>query len=97
MKIQLYLVLLTIGLISSQPIHKRATKNADSDDEARGILDGLGGSSTPVPSGGGLAGMGQAIGNSSPMLVIGTFQAIVMKYDPAIAAGLPGMPSLPVG
>lgn len=93
MKSGLYLLLLTITLISSQPIQEKA---ASSDDEVRGILDGLGGS-TPAPSGGGLAGMGQAIGNSSPMLVIGTFQAIVMKYDPAIAAGLPGMPSLPVG
>lgn len=92
MKSELYLVLLTIALISSQPIQEKA---ASSDDEVRGILDGLGGSSTPAPSGGGLAA--QAIGNSSPMLVIGTFQAIVMKYDPAIAAGLPGMPSLPVG
>jgi hypothetical protein len=101
----LSVVQLLLLVIASEawPIPKERD-NSDHVDEsevdARGILDGLGGSSTAAPGGlGGLAGMGQAAGGLGPMLIIGGFQALVTKFDPALVQGLPGLSgvALPTG
>lgn len=70
----------------------------DSNMEAKGIFDGLGGSSTVAPESsglGGLSGIDQA-GGLGPMLIIGGFQALVTKFDPALVAGLPGLNNVPL-
>jgi hypothetical protein len=75
-------------------------ENDSGETDARGILDGLGGSSTAAPGGlGALAGMGQGAGGLGPMLIIGGFQAIVTKFDPSLVQGLPGLSgvALPTG
>lgn len=66
--------------------------------DAKGILDGVAGSSTASPSSGGLGGLselGQNVGNAGPMLILGSFQAVVTKFDPALVQGLPGLSSVP--
>jgi len=69
------------------------------DGDAKGLLDGVtGGSSTTASPLGGLGGLGSAAGNAGPMLILGSFQAIVTKFDPALLPGIlsgGGLPSLP--
>lgn len=73
------------------------------DSEAKGILDGAtpkAPTTTPATPGfgglGGLPGLGQGAANASPKLILGSFQAIVMNFDPSMIQGIPGMPSLPM-
>lgn len=73
---------------------------AQDDETEKGILDGVMGSSssstTAKPAGGlgGLPNFGQNVANAGPMLILGGFQAIVTKFDPAMIAGLPGLGGL---
>lgn len=59
----------------------------DVDDEAKGLLDGLG-STTAAPTG--LGGLGE-IAQAKPMMVmgVGSFQGIVTKIGPVPIGGLP--------
>lgn len=94
------IVVLSFLLIggNSSPLSEESV-TADFNDEPKGILDGLGTTTaSPAPGGlGGLAGLGQNVGNAGPLLIIGGFQAIVTKFDPSLVQGLPGMPALPAG
>lgn len=94
--LKVLLVLLLVEVTCTLPV-----SNEDIRDETKGLLDGLS-SSTAAPSSGGelggLAGVGQNVGNAGPMLIIGGFQAVVTKFDPALIQGLPGLSGLnPVG
>jgi hypothetical protein len=87
-------VLILLCAASALPTPNEHVQVVDSEMDGKGILDGIGGSSTaaPAPGGlGGLAGMGQAAGGLGPMLIIGGFQAVVTKFDPALVQGLPGL------
>lgn len=69
--------------------------------EAKGILDGLTGTTTSAPAaglpsaGGIIPGLGSNVANAGPMLIIGGFQAVVTKFDPSLIQGLPGLSGLP--
>lgn len=59
---------------------------------AKGILDGVTGTSTAspnLPGLGGLSGLGENFGSAGPLLIIGGFQALVTKFDPALVQGMP--------
>lgn len=66
---------------------------------AKGIFDGLTGSTTTSPGGlENLAGLGENVGSAGPLLIIGGFQAIITKFDPAIAQSIPGSSGVsPIG
>ncbi|KAG5676980.1 hypothetical protein PVAND_006771 [Polypedilum vanderplanki] len=74
----------------------------DSSDEAKGIFDGIlpnSSSSTtasPLPS---LPDAFNKVSENGPMLILGSFQAIVTKFDPALIQSIPGigLPQLPAG
>lgn len=70
-------------------------------DEAKGVLDGATGTSTTSPSIsglGGLSGLGQNVGNAGPLLIIGGFQAVITKFDPALVQSIPGLTGVsPIG
>lgn len=87
---------------SENPAHQIDSDGTVQDDETeKGILDGVMGSSSPSTTAkpaaggfGGLPGLGSSVANAGPMLIIGGFQAVVTKFDPAMIAGLPGMGGL---
>lgn len=93
---KLFLIFFIIKFACSLPVLEEVK------DEEKGMFDGLlPGSSTDAPSGGGLgglAGLGETLGNAGPMLIIGGFQAIVTKFDPSLIQGLPGLSGInPIG
>lgn len=86
----LLLTLITFSCSESTPVPEE-TQIQDNDVEAKGLLDGVTGTTTSSPGLGGLGGLGQNVGGAGPMLIIGGFQAIVTKFDPSLIQGLPGL------
>lgn len=84
-----------LSIVVALPINDEKTK--DSSREVKGILDGVSGASTSTPIGI-PSGLGQAMGEAEPKLIIGAFQAVITKFDPSLVQGLPGLSGLmPVG
>lgn len=78
---------------SANEIVKEATDN-----EAKGILDGVtvnAPTTTAAPGLGNLPSIGQNVAAAGPMLIVGGFQAVVMKADPSLIQGMPGLSGLP--
>lgn len=90
-----FLLFLSNNCLNSLPLPDDIVEQ----DELKGILNGLNESTTAASTGlGNLAGLGQSVGNAGPMLIIGGFQAVITKFDPALIQGLPGLSgALPVG
>lgn len=91
MKVKIVFVLILMT-VNSLPITEE-----NNNDEAKGILDGLGGSTTTAKPAGGLGALPgiDLLSNTGPILVLGGFQAIVTKFDPSLVQGLPGVSGLP--
>lgn len=89
MKTLKYFALLNIlVLVASRPIEDQVSESEESNENAKGVLDGL---TSRAPSAGGLSGI--ASNMAGPLLVVGAFQAVVTKFDPT--QGLPSLPSMP--
>lgn len=93
-EIKIYIVIcLLVACINSSPV-PNGTPVVDSEADAKGILDNFASSTTAAPGLGGLGnlgGLGQSLGGAGPMMVVGSFQAILTKFDPSM------IPSLPTG
>lgn len=91
MKVKIFLILF---LVSAKAFPITEVEN----DDGRGIIDGLVGSTTTAKPGiggiGSLPGM-SSLADTGPILVFGGFQAIVTKFDPSLIQGLPGLSGLP--
>jgi hypothetical protein len=89
--------LIAILLIASQSV-VAIPVSVESNNEVKGVLDGIGGSSSTTSSP--IAGALNKVSDSGPMLILGGFQAVVTKFDPSLVQGLPGLagiPQLPAG
>lgn len=70
----------------------------ENDSEAKGILDGVmanAPTTTAAPGLGNLPSIGQSVAAAGPMLIVGGFQAVIMKADPSLIQGMPGLSGLP--
>jgi hypothetical protein len=89
MKVKIILVLI---LVTANAFPFPEVEN----DESKGIIDTLAGTTTTAKPGGigALPGLNN-LAQTGPILVLGGFQAIVTKFDPSLIQGLPGLSGLP--
>jgi hypothetical protein len=93
-----FLLIICTSIARATPVSSGEEVSVEeADSEAKGILDGAtkASTTTAAPGLGGLPSFGQNVANAGPMLIIGGFQAVVTKFDPALIQGLPGMSNLP--
>lgn len=90
-----FLLIVCTSILASPVSSENEIAPEKNDTESKGILDGKAPTTTAAPGFGALPGVGQSVANAGPMLIIGGFQAVVTKFDPALIQGLPGMGNLP--